>query len=38
MKLNVAMVTHPNVEHFDIVRRAIKEEGDFVKIYCEVNL
>lgn len=33
MKLNVALCVHPKVEHYDVVIRAIEEEGDSVKLY-----
>ena len=35
MKLNVALGIHPKVEHYDVVKRAIEEEGDSVKIYSD---
>lgn len=33
MKLNVALCIHPKVEHYDVVKRTIEEEGDSVRVY-----
>jgi methionyl-tRNA formyltransferase len=33
MKLNVALGIHPKVEHYNVVKWAIEEEGDSVKVY-----
>jgi len=35
MKLNVALCIHPQVEHYNVVKMAIEEEGDLVKIYSQ---
>lgn len=35
MKLNVALCIHPQVEHYNVVKMAIEEEGDSVKIYSK---
>ena len=33
MKLKVALCIHPHVEHYEVVRRAIEEEGDSVQMF-----
>ena len=35
MKLNVALCIHPVVEHYNVVKWAIEEEGDSVRVYAK---